>query len=308
MMIEVRQLEKGDIKSLKSICDRCFGSEFHITEDKLRQNIFEAEDYFKDAGFFIEDSTDGSGIGFIAVKLSKNADIYPDTAWITLFGVIPEKRMSGYGTMLWDKALEVMKKSGVKRIYIGQDFKNFFSGIPAPCEENIGFFKNKGFEVNTEDHYDLEADIQKNILMDDFKSDAFKESFYVTEYLGESSDLIGFLHAEFPGRWESEAKEALEGEKRGEEIVLLRAESDKELVGYCMLDSSNENLGGLGPIGIAKKIRGRHVGDYILWESLMRLRSLGVKRVNIDWTILKNYYGQFGFVPARVYRGAYKEI
>lgn len=50
------------------------------------------------------------------------------------------------------------------------------------------------------------------------------------------------------------------------------------------------------------------MGDYILHQSLCQLRKLGVETVNIDWTILKAFYGQFDFYAARTYRAAYMEL
>ena len=38
-----------------------------------------------------------------------------------------------------------------------------------------------------------------------------------------------------------------------------------------MLSVDDKGYGGLGPIGIAKKIRGKHVGDYILNQSLQQV-------------------------------------
>ena len=71
-------------------------------------------------------------------------------------------------------------------------------------------------------------------------------------------------------------------------------------------DGKKTGYGGLGPIGIAKDIRGRCVGNFILQRSLMQLRAIGVTRVNIDWTILKDFYGQFDFKPERTYRAGYR--
>ena len=99
-----------------------------------------------------------------------------------------------------------------------------------------------------------------------------------------------------------------------EEIVLLRSISENELVGYCILSSEKNKagdktgFGGLGPIGIAKKIRGNQVGNYILCQSLVKAGDVGVTRVNIDWTILKDFYGQFGFTAQRIYRAGYIEL
>lgn len=37
--------------------------------------------------------------------------------------------------MLLATVCENLKKQGIKMIYVGQDFNNFFSGIPDPDEE-----------------------------------------------------------------------------------------------------------------------------------------------------------------------------
>lgn len=76
--------------------------------------------------------------------------------------------------------------------------------------------------------------------------------------------------------------------------MILWNQDKTEIVGYCMLSVDEKGYGGLGPIGIAKKIRGKHVGDFILNQSLQQLKQIGAVRVNIDWTILKDFYGQFG--------------
>ena len=104
------------------------------------------------------------------------------------------------------------------------------------------------------------------------------------------------------------AKEAIAEGKDPESIVILWNQDKTEIVGYCMLSVDDKGYGGLGPIGIAKKIRGKHVGDYILNQSLQQLRKIGAVRVNIDWTILKDFYGQFGFKAERLYLAAYKEF
>ena len=116
------------------------------------------------------------------------------------------------------------------------------------------------------------------------------------------------MEREFPGRWVFEAKEAIAEGKNPESIVILWNKDKTEIVGYCMISVDEKGYGGLGPIGIAKKIRGKHVGDYILNQSLQQLRKIGAVRVNIDWTILKEFYGQFGFKAERLYLAAYKDF
>ena len=170
------------------------------------------------------------------------------------------------------------------------------------------FFKKNGFTLNRDRHFDLEADITDNRLIDSFDTSSFDKEFTVASYKDNKKELLGFLEREFPGRWVFEAKEAITEGKDPESIVILWDKDKTEIVGYCMLSVDERGYGGLGPIGIAKKIRGKHVGDYILNQSLQQLRKIGAVRVNIDWTILKDFYGQFGFKAERLYRAAYKEL
>ncbi len=306
-MTSIDKLDKDDIMDVLEICDCTFDKSFHITKKKLEENLFNTEDYFAE-GSFIARGTGGKACGFIGVKVSKEDEIYPDTAWISIFAVRQDMRHEGIGSSLLEHALQRLALHGIKRVYLGQDYNNFFSGIPSPNEENIGFFKSEEFWINDVDHYDLEAGIVTNEKIEDFDTEKFEKNYRIAVYDGQKIELLDFLKREFPGRWEFEAETALTDGKSWEEIVLLLSCRTETVVGYCMLDGVGKEYGGLGPIGIAKEIRGKHVGDYILRESLMQLRKLGVKTVNIDWTILKDFYGQFGFEPARTYRGAYRDI
>ena len=62
--------------------------------------------------------------------------------------------------------------------------------------------------------------------------------------------------------------------------------------------------GGLGPIGIAARLRGRGIGRALLVSALDRLRGLGSTDIVIDDTTLLGYYGPHGFSPWITYRHA----
>jgi len=40
----------------------------------------------------------------------------------------------------------------------------------------------------------------------------------------------------------------------------------------------------------------------------VHLQELGAHKTNIDWTVLIEYYGDFGFTPWRIYLYAYKKL
>ena len=316
--MEYVSFHRADRDSVSELLKASFFPEYAVNEEKLESHLFSDREFSPECSLCMKKGGKGKDagrvLGFSAVKLSQNQDLYPDTAWLSIFAVEEAYRNRGYGTVLLQKTVAVLQKRGIRKLFVGQDFANFFSGIPAPDEKKCGFFSRLGFTVNTEDHYDLEGKLQCNDKIEEFDSSPWEKQCTAEVYRGEKEALLRFLHEEFPGRWAFEAEDALEKGKASEEVLLLWNPERTEVLGYCMLSVARDGngtktgYGGLGPIGIAKKIRGRHVGDYLLHEGLVQLRKIGVETVNIDWTILKGFYGQFGFVPARTYRGAYKNL
>ncbi|NLL76219.1 MAG: GNAT family N-acetyltransferase [Clostridiales bacterium] len=308
-MVIISLLEKKDAENIMKIYQECFDSAFQIQEDKLNQSVFDASDFCGEASLIAKDENTGETVGCIVIKLSDNQQLYPNTAWITLLLVKPEYRRRGIGRCMYEKSEKVLRDKGVHKIYIGQDFANLFSGIPSPQKENEEFFRMCGFILNKDKHYDLEADIVNNKKIDDFNTVEFEKEFITDILENEDSDrLLTFLREEFPGRWEYEAETYLGNKGKLENIVILKNRTDSGILGYCMLAVHEDRSGGLGPIGIAHSIRGRRVGDYILSQSLLQLRRLGAEKVCIDWTILKDFYGQFDFLPVRTFRSGYKEF
>lgn len=303
-MYRVMHFTKDERKKAAALSGEVFDKKYFITEENLDRILFDAEDFCEEASFCIVETDSARMLGFIGIKLSKNQKLYPNTAWISILAVAADEQKKGYGRLLVETAMEQLALLGVDKISVGEDFLNFFSGIPEPDERKIAFFRSLGFWVSDSDHYDLEADIVNNRKIDAFCTAEFEKKYVVTTYCGEAEEFFRFLKAEFPGRWEYEAECALQSGKDASEIVLLWEHGKTELLGYCMLSKYPDGRGGLGPIGIAGKIRGNGIGDYLLRESLVQLKRIGAKRVNVNWTILKDFYGKFDILPERTYRSA----
>lgn len=304
----VQKLEAADLDAAYELCKEAFPACYHVTKEKLCSNLFHDEQFSEAESRKIINDTDGSMIGFIGVKISDNPKLYKDTAWISIMAVKEDERRNGYGSLLLFDVCQNLKKSGIQKIYLGQDFANFFSGIPDPGEEKERFFQEAGFTLNFEKHFDLEADIVQNTSIDTYDDRVFTDRFCTDVFRGDTNALLSFLEREFPGRWVFEAQQSIADGRDPESILLLYNKEKTELLGYCMLSADGNGYGGLGPIGIAAKIRGNHVGDFLLNRSLRQLRKIGAKTVNIDWTILKDFYGQFGFTVARTYLAAYLDF
>ena len=310
--VEIKLMSENDLEEMIELAGKSFLPEYNVTKVNLNEKLLQDSDKFTEGSFILRRKSDSKLIGFIGTKLS-HSSLYPDTAWISIIAVEKTERHKGYGRLLVTRALDELKNVGVKQVNIGQEFNNFFSGIPNPNEENIGFFTGLGFTVNEGSHYDLESLLTDNDKLSEFDTSPFTAKFEVKTYNNDYDKLMDFLNKEFPGRWAYEADTAIKAKKDSSEIILLWGKPLKTVRGFCMLTSyKDENgkktgYGGLGPIGIAAEVRGRQVGNYLLRESLIQAAHNGINRVNIDWTILVKFYGQFGFEIKRTYKAAYKQ-
>lgn len=249
---------------------------------------------------------DGRLLGAVVSKqFAPGEPPYGGAGCVSMLLVDPEIQNRGWGSCLLKAAEQIMRNRGIERIFLGQDVCNLFSGVPEPSLEKLDFFDKRGYQMCVDEHYDLEADVTDDPLIDSFDSTGFEP--YMVEPLmhGQEQQLLDFLQAEFPGRWLEEIKDFLGSGGNPSELMVLRPHGGA-VCGFCKIAVQPGGRSGLGPIGIAAGVRGRRLGELLLQRSLLQLRALGAHTVCIDWTILKEYYGKFGFLPERTYRGGMK--
>lgn len=249
---------------------------------------------------------DGRLLGAVVSKqFAPGEPPYGGAGCVSMLLVDPEIQNRGWGSCLLTAAEQIMRNRGIERIFLGQDVCNLFSGVPEPSLEKLDFFDKRGYQMCVDEHYDLEADVTDDPLIDSFDSTGFEP--YMVEPLmhGQEQQLLDFLQAEFPGRWLEEIKDFLGSGGNPSELMVLRPRGGA-VCGFCKIAVQPGGRSGLGPIGIAAGVRGRRLGELLLQRSLLQLRALGAHTVCIDWTILKEYYGKFGFLPERTYRGGMK--
>lgn len=307
-------MQEKNLHEIIEFWNRNFSSAFLVNEDIIHKKILNDKDLFHPGTFLCME--ENNIVGLIVTKISDNSlPEYQNAAWLSALVVERTHHRTGIGSLMYLRVEEELKKAGIQKLIVAGEMDNFFSGIPDPSPTNKGFFEKFGFILNSGEHYDLSADVSQ-IDFDSLPVVLRRKSEFVTKVLteGDISALDTFLHKEFPGRWESEMQSFLEnGGDRSHIVVLCRKD---EVKGFCKIHISGmdkdftEQLGNcwgsLGPIGIAKDIRGLGQGNVLLGDSLRHLKVIGAHNVLIDWTILKDFYGQFGFTPWRTYLGAYK--
>lgn len=314
IFINIILLDERYIHDMVDLWNENYGKQYHISEKLLLQKVFKDKDTFFEGSFLL--LQDSQLLGFIVSKVNRGElSEYDNCAWISILIVDSSYRNKGYGKELYKKAEEKLYKLGITKIILGGELDNFFSGIPEPSLQAMVFFTRRGFLLNEENHYDLGADISQIDLEKRDVSMNQGNEFSTKVMIEEQKDLLStFFDETFPGRWKTEIFDYIEHGGDLKNVLLLWHRG--KIVGFCKVFISEDisdldfirgnGWGSLGPIGISEEVRGKGLGNRILYDSLKELQIRGAKNVIIDWTILKDFYGQFGFTPLRTYRGAYK--
>lgn len=314
-IINICPLDRCFTFEILTMWNRSFSVLYHISEKMLDEKVFDDKDLYNEGSFLLFE--DGKLAGMIIAKLDRNGlPEYTGCAWLSALVVDIGFRNKGYGKRLLHFSEERLKANRIKEIILGGDMHYFFSGIPEPTENKIAYFKDIGFLINDEEHYDLTADASKiDFNSYDVSINSDKRYFTAEMRRKDFKKLIYFFDNNFPGRWKHEIINYVNYGGDLKNVILLW--DGEQVAGFCKISTRNEvnsciNAGaeelwaGLGPIGISDLLRGRNLGNKLLRDSLNFLKARGAGNIIIDWTILKNFYGQFGFKVYKTYRGASK--
>jgi len=212
-------------------------------------------------------------------------------------------------TVLAAKARQLEKH----RVVFGGGVNHLFPGIPIL----------KGFEgwlasmvPMTPIQYDFAGDLEPLVA----KAIPVKGVLRIPHSAIEQKDLAEFVHKEFPGRWSDEIDRDL---KSGFGEHYFGFYGDTGLMGYVRLYGWNPNYiapgvywktesrgkqGGLGPIGVARRLRGKGFGQQLLAASWRELANKGLKSVYVDWTMEAEFYKKAGLVAVHHYQPAKVDV
>lgn len=253
--------------------------------------------------------------GFICIKRSANPKLFdgPNPLQAHLQAICFEDYAAGQKML--ERAVEVLKSSGIVKLVFGQDSRHFYPGCPKDDGVLMQFLQENGFVAGEAEQGDLERDMQ------DYIAPAGCLEALVPPYearLCTSADLPSlqaFFATTFSGRWRYDVLEKwnLEGP---ETVVGLFNTEEQTCLGFALIQQQGCRLpiggavwqhdlgaqwGSLGPIGIAESVRGKGLGDALLGAALTILKQQGARRTIIDWTTLYDFYGKHGFSVNRRY-------
>lgn len=299
-------------EDLAGLWNRCLPEAYRVSAELLKAHTVDCP-LFDWGASVIEVDDDAHPLSYVAVKRSA-ASLYsgPDPDRSHLTAIVCADPKEALEMLAYVKAN--LRDRGVYELTFGQDYLHFFPGCPADLSGIRDLLTIEGFEPGGECH-DLSQDLAdhkplksaaETIARDRLEVGFLKE--------GDCSELSRFMGAEFPGRWDYDvmAKTRAEGMQ-----AVAGLWSHGSLAGFCLTqDSSHKDyIGGavfhgglgehwcsIGPIGVAKSIRGKGLGDALLDGTLELLRSGGKRQCVVDWTGLKNWYEKHGFKVSRTYR------
>ncbi|WP_252502232.1 GNAT family N-acetyltransferase [Sporosarcina sp. Marseille-Q4943] len=257
--------------------------------------------------------------GFIVAKryLEKLDARMPTTiGWIQCMLVETAIRNEGVGTALLKLAEQALIDAGVEEIRLGRDPWHYLPGVPREDEGTINWLEKCGYNKGG-----IETDLIKDVRDGELYKLTNSNEHYRLLTKDDLPSLLGFLERVFPGRWHYEALhyELIGGS--GREFMGFFIED--ELRGFCRMNDLQSpviaqnvywsalvegEMGGIGPLGIDREIRGKHFGIDLVKTAANELIGRGVTNIVIDWTQLVAFYEKLGFTPWKQYQSMAKTV
>lgn len=247
-------------------------------------------------------------VGFMVAKKFSNDLLpsYQNQGFISLFYVAKHYRKQGIGSQLLAMAEKYLSDKDV--IHIGRDINNFFPGVPCDFDNlTDDWLVKRGYQSGKYTHDLLNQNCQKYMV----KNTQYQ--FKVCT-LNEKASLITFMKNEFNGRWYYEVVNYFAHGGDGSEYVV--ALDHNQVIAFSRINDRKSkeksyninwyqcfsNLGGIGPLGVAKAYRGQNLGYDIVAYAINTLKLRGINEMIIDWTGILDFYQQFYFSVWKSYK------
>ena len=306
------------LEDLVDLWNRELKESFPMSIELFEQNSFRDENICYEASRIAVDSND-KVIGFIVAKKwteQLSVEMRKETGWIQVLLVDKTYRNQGVGSELLLFAESTLKSAGMKEILLGKDPWHYFPGIPQQFSNVAKWFRDKGYETFGEE-YDLLNEYDR---LDGKIVPIVENATFSILDLKDKKDFLDFLHRCFPGRWEYEALHYFQKGGTGREFVVLK-KNDK-IIGFSRINDAqspfiaqnvywsplfDEELGGIGPLGIDANERKQGYGIAVVEAAIAYLRNRNIDKIVIDWTGLVDFYKKMGFDVWKGYT-SYKKV
>lgn len=293
------------------------GNKFPMSEALWIQNTVNEPNVLNEASIAYVEGNEL--LGFVVAKQYQEhneATMGSHIGWIQCLLVKESARNQGIGTHLLRHIEEAFNRLKVSEIRLGRDPWHYFPGIPLEDTQTIEWFEKRGYGKET-----IETDLTRVVKDQPLYTLTNSSEHFRVLTKDDLPSLLKFLKHSFSGRWHYEAIHYMINNGSGRDFIGFY--HDNELQGFCRINDSKspviaqnvywsnlfqEELGGIGPLGINRSIRGNNFGLDLVKAAANELISRNVSHIVIDWTQLVHFYEKLGFTTWKQYQTMSKSI
>jgi GNAT superfamily N-acetyltransferase len=334
--VALRELGPDDEREIVALWQACAGDRYPLRARLWRQLTTDNPD-FQPSDVIVAAADRGDagpgrpkplgpivGFGYLGRSrgLVRGRRGWAHEGWLQVVAVSPGRQREGIGRAIVTRLLEDAQREGVDRVRIGGGIHYVFPGVPTDLPGAQAFFTAIGARYEHETH-DLRASLDGRAASERDHAVLADAGLTVRAMQPSESDtVLTFVDRAFNLDWVQDLGWATDrGLPAGDVLLLVPADttglvSARKIAGFATIhqrgnaplfgprfweDLLEPSSGGLGPIGVAERLRGRGLGRALLAVALDTLHSRGVRDCVIDWTTLLGYYGPFGFQPWKSY-------
>lgn len=306
-----------EIDDIVQLWNDSIGEKFPMSEKLWMQNTLQDKNVLREASIAIYQNE--QLMGLVVAKYYQEdfqVNISPNIGWIQCLLVRKSARNQGIGYKLLNHVEKVFCDLSLSEIRLGGDPWHYFPGVPYEDTVAIKWFEKHGYKNSS-----IVTDLLKEVRnMKPYKLENSSHHFRVLTK-EDIPKLLSFLEVVFPGRWHYEALRYADMGGNGREFIGLFL--GDELQGFCRINDTTSSiiaqnvywsslvsgpLGGIGPLGIARHVRGNQYGIDLIRAAANELMARGMDYIVIDWTQLVSFYEKLSFMPWKEYQTMSKSI
>lgn len=304
-LVHVRDIEPAIIVNM---WNETIGHSFPMTIPLWKQNTLIEPNVMNEVSIALMEQ--GELLGLVVAKRYQeilSASMATHMGWIQCLLVKKSARHKGIGTRLIQHVEKSFIKEGITEIRLGRDPWHYFPGVPNEDKHSFEWFEKKGYITES-----IETDLMKSLKDTTPYKLTNPDEHYRVLNSQDLPELLQFLEQTFPGRWHYEALHYAMVNGTGREFIGFYVHN--ELKGFCRINdslspfiaqnvywSNDGTLGGIGPLGIDRSIRGQHFGLDLVKAAANELMKRHVNHIVIDWTQIGSFYEKLGFTPWKQY-------
>jgi predicted N-acetyltransferase YhbS len=324
--VTLRPWTADDTAGVVSLWNESIGERYPLRREVLHAVLRHDPSHQPTDALIAADPRSGAllAFGYLTVTRlgDRELDPFRSRAHLQALVVHPSRRRRGIGRTLAAALVDVAAAAGRSTVEAGGGFFYLWPAIPADLPDAVPFAQALGL-TPAGTTFDLLGDLGSIALDDDARAALARADVRLDHAsAADRVPLLGYLEREFGGEWWHDIRWALDEGLDPSRILLLRGGELKrgdrgEIVGHARIHLPGDTpvgpplfwaarldgrVGGLGPIGVAARLRGRGLGRALLVAALEEVRRAGMDRAVIDATSLEGFYGPLGFRPWMTFR------